>query len=726
MTQFRRLFAALYFLLIAVPAFSGGGVVPSAEPAAAADSVGQQLGEVVVVGSSGRKLADSPFNTAAVDTRALQNSGRTIADALAKAPGLKIRESGGLGADMAVNLDGFSGKHVKVFIDGVPQEGVGKSFGLNNIPAGFAERVEVYRGVVPVGFGADAIGGVVNIVTSRSRRKWYVDASYSYGSFGTRKAYIDLGRTLPSGLTFKLNAFRNYSDNNYWVDAPVEDFATGAINRKKPERVRRFHDAYHNEAVVARVGVVRKSWADRLLLGLTYSHEYKELQTGVRQEIVYGQKHRHGHSLIPSLVYAKRDLLLRGLDVAANVSYMRNVAVNVDTASVKYNWRGETAPLNSPGEQAYIHSRADNDNWTAAISATYRFAELHTIVVSDVFNAFARSNTSLLAAEESADEFSKATRKNVAGISYRFLPSRQWNLTAFAKHYNQHVAGPVALTSAADSYVRKSRSVSSAGYGLAAGWSMPGGLAVKLSFEKAFRLPTVEEMFGDEDLEQGDIALKPESSYNLNLNLTYSASFGRSDISADAALIFRDTRDYIQRNLLSLGGGKTAATYVNYGRVATRGFSLSASYSYAGFLVAGCNFSQMDVRDNMKTAMNSSAANLSYRSRMPNLPYLFAGADISLFWRGAGRKSNVLSLTYDNNFTHSFCYYSQNIGDDASDYMVPDQFAHNVSIAYSIGSGKFNFSLECRNLTDAKLYDNFSLQKPGRAFFAKVRVCFGN
>ena len=53
---------------------------------------------------------------------------------LAKAPGMKIRESGGVGSDMAVTMDGFSGKHVKVFIDGVPQEGVGNSFGINNIP----------------------------------------------------------------------------------------------------------------------------------------------------------------------------------------------------------------------------------------------------------------------------------------------------------------------------------------------------------------------------------------------------------------------------------------------------------------------------------------------------------------------------------------------------------------------------------------------------------------
>ncbi len=117
-----------------------------------------ELAEVVIVGNTLSKVRNSAFNATAVNTAELVNTTKTLGEALAKAPGMKIRESGGVGSDMAVTMDGFSGKHVKVFIDGVPQEGVGSSFGLNNIPVNFAERIEVYRGVVPVGFGSDAIG----------------------------------------------------------------------------------------------------------------------------------------------------------------------------------------------------------------------------------------------------------------------------------------------------------------------------------------------------------------------------------------------------------------------------------------------------------------------------------------------------------------------------------------------------------------------------------------
>lgn len=131
-----------------------------------------ELDEVVVVSNGVSRLKRSAFNAVAVDTKDMKNSTKSLSDALAKAPGMKLRESGGVGSDMQMMLDGFSGKHVKIFIDGVPQEGVGSSFGLNNIPVNFAERIEVYKGVVPVGFGSDAIGGVINIVTNKKRRNW--------------------------------------------------------------------------------------------------------------------------------------------------------------------------------------------------------------------------------------------------------------------------------------------------------------------------------------------------------------------------------------------------------------------------------------------------------------------------------------------------------------------------------------------------------------------------
>lgn len=686
----------------------------------------QQLDEVTVVSTGVSRFKRSAFNAVAVDTKELQNTTKNLSDALAKAPGMKLRESGGVGSDMQLMLDGFSGKHVKVFIDGVPQEGVGSSFGLNNIPVNFADRIEVYKGVVPVGFGTDAIGGVINIVTNKKRRRWFLDASYSYGSFNTHKSNVNFGQTFKNGFTYEINAFQNYSDNDYHIEAPVEDFETGRIDRDKKVRVKRFNDTYHNEAVVGKVGVVDKKWADRLMLGFTYSNMYQDIQTGVRQDIVYGQKHRKGHSLMPSLEYYKRNLLAKGLDVALTVNYNKNLTTNVDTASYKYNWYGDRKLLNSPGEQSYQHSRADNNNWNGTFTANYRLGKMHMLTFNHVLNTFSRSNTSLLAKEEQADAIAKETRKNISGVSYRLMPSETWNLSVFGKYYNQFVAGPVATDANQNDYVRTTRSVSSIGYGAAGTYFILPGLQAKLSYEKAYRLPTIEEMFGNEDLEMGDIGIRPENSDNVNLNLSYNRTFGRHSVYVEGGLVYRNTKDYIQRNITDLSGGKSAATYINYGKVLTKGYNISARYGFGKWVSVGGNFTQMDVRDNMKTSISGSAENIAYKERMPNLPYIFADSDVTFYWRDLGRKGNALTVSYDNQYLHSFTYYSSKIGSNKGDYVVPSQFSHNLSLSYSLRDGRYNLSFECRNFTDEQLYDNFSLQKAGRAFYGKVRVYFGN
>lgn len=685
-----------------------------------------ELDEVVVVSNGVTRLKRSAFNAVALDTKALQNSTQNLSEALAQAPGMKIRESGGVGSDMQLMMDGFTGKHIKIFIDGVPQEGVGSSFGLNNIPVNYAERIEVYKGVVPVGFGTDAIGGVINIITKKNRNKWFLDASYSYGSFNTHKSYVNFGQTFRSGLTYEINVFQNYSDNNYYVDTPVKDFTTGAINKKKIEHVKRFHDTYHNEAVIGKIGFVDKKWADRLMFGFTYSHMYKDIQTGVRQEVVFGGKYRKGYSIMPSLDYRKRDFFVRGLDVVLTANYNKNMTNNVDTSSYEYNWRGEMRPLRMPGEQSYQNTRSDNNNWNGTLTANYRIGKAHTFTFNHVINAFRRSNQSLLNEDSEANAIPKETRKNISGLSYRLMPTEHWNLSVFGKYYNQFIAGPVATSSAQDDYIRTTNSVSAMGYGAAGTYFILKSLQAKLSYEKAYRLPTNEEMFGDEDLETGDISLRPENSDNVNLNLSYNETFGKHSVYVEGGLIYRNTKDYIQRDISDLSGGKYGATYVNHGRVETKGYNISVRYGFANWVSVGGNFTQMNVRDNVKTVTSgTNQESLTYGARMPNLPYQFANSDVTFYWRNLWKKGNTLSVTYDNLYMHSFPLYSEAVGSE-SEFVVPTQFSHNLTLSYGIQNGRYNISFECRNLTNEKLYDNFSLQKAGRAFYGKVRVYFGN
>lgn len=696
-----------------------------------------ELEEVVIQASGVSRVQRSPFNAVAMDTKALQNSTKSLSEALSQLPGMKLRESGGVGSDMQLMLDGFSGKHVKVFIDGVPQEGAGQAFDLNNIPAGFAERIEVYKGVVPVGFGTDAIGGVVNIVTNKRRRSWHADASYSYGSFNTHRSNLRFGQTTKGGFLYAIEAFQNYSDNNYYIDNWVREFEVQPdgtiqkfpVDKNDVKHVRRFNDTFHNEVVLGKLGLVGKKWADRFVLGFSWSNFYKEIQTGVYQEIVFGEKHRKGHSLSPSLEYVKHDLFTPGLDLLVSANYNHNITHNIDTAARYYNWYGHYYEKDSRGEQSYQNSESKNTNWNATLTLNYRIGDVHTLTFNHVYSHFRRTSRSFVGTSSVLTDFSipKLTRKNIGGLSYRVIPSERWNASAFVKYYQQYNRGPVSRSAdGVGDYVSLGKSVSAWGYGAAGTYHVLKELQMKFSYERAFRLPTTDELFGDEDLEAGRADLKPEKSDNFNLNLSYGGRFGRHGLYADASLIYRNTKDYIKRGL-DKHGSTQYGIYENHGHVRTTGYNVSLRYSFARWFDLGGTWNSIDTRDYERHWTGSSQQeNMHYKVRLPNIPYRFASFDANFHWHNLFAKGNTLTVGYDGFWQHAFPLNWENIGDKDSKAFVPDQMSHNLSLAYSIKNGRYNVALECRNLTDARLYDNFSLQKAGRAFYVKVRVHFDN
>ena len=302
------------------------------------------LGEVVVDGlSPTEKVARLAYNVSLIETDKFKNTTMDLASVMDRISGVRIRQGGGVGSDADVSLNGFSGRHVKVFIDGVPMEGMSSAFGLNNIPAGLAKRIEVYKGVVPIELGGDALGGAINIVTDKSRRT-RVNASYSFGSFNTHKTNVYAEYTAKNGFHVSLNAYQNYSDNDYKVNIDhYTDFTNNSVVYGDFE-VRRFHARYHNEAAVLKVGVVDKPFADRLLLGFTGGYEYKETQNASNMNWVYGARYTTASTLMPTLTYEKRFDVLEGLHVSLNGNYNFGKSYAADTASCNYNWLGERGP----------------------------------------------------------------------------------------------------------------------------------------------------------------------------------------------------------------------------------------------------------------------------------------------------------------------------------------------------------------------------------------------
>ncbi|SEK18519.1 TonB-dependent receptor [Parapedobacter koreensis] len=681
------------------------------------------LQEVEVVGKSAiTEVRESPFNVVALDAKSLYNSTLDLGHMLDRASGVKIRETGGMGSNMSISLNGFTGRHIKLFMDGVPMEGFGSAFQLNNIPVNIADRIEVYKGVVPIEFGADAMGGVINIVTNQSANS-YLDVSYSYGSFNTHKTNISVGHTTKAGFTFQLNAFQNYSDNDYNVRTNVLDVQTGNFSWEE-YWVRRFNDAYHNETIMAKVGVVNKPWADRLLLGITLGQEKAEIQHANLMKIVFGMRERSGTTVLPSLSYEKKNLFVDNLHVRLTANYNRNYNHNIDTAARQYNWFGEYRPTRYLGESSYTLGKFYNDNASATANVNYRFNEKHSLAFNDVITGYERKNADRVAVTDvysAIDTMRRANLKNVLGASYRYQHNKNWNTNLFGKYYYQRVIGPVDTSNVAGStaYTERTESFSTTGYGVASTYFFHD-FQFKASIEKAFRLPADNELFGDEVLETGNTSLRAENSLNYNVGVTLNSTIQDDHtLYADVNGYYRDINDYIQRLVEQRYG---TAGYSNHGKVRNIGVDAELRYYYKNRLMVGGNVTYQDMRNKERYASSTGdRLSVTYNNRMRNVPYFFGNADAAYYVHDLWGMGNVLSLGYTFNFVGEFFLDWESLGNQNTKATLPQQLYHDFNMSYMMGNGRYNVAFEARNFTNSMLYDNFSLQKPGRSFSLKLR-----
>ena len=681
-----------------------------------------QLSEVVLTGQSPiKQVQKAAYNVVAIEAQQLRNLNSNAADMLARVSGVKMRETGGVGAEANINLNGFTGRHVRIFIDGVPMNEANASFRINNIPAELIERIEIYKGVVPVTFGADALGGAINVVTRKSRYN-YGNLSYTFGSFNTHKSTLNLGQFLTDNISVELNAYQNYSDNSYKVFTEYLDLQTGTYSKEK-RWFKRFHDRYHNEAIIGRVNIFDEKWADKLSFALNYSQEDKQLQNANLMQKVFGGKYRKSHNYSSSVEYEKKNIL-NGLSFFLTGRYDFTTTQNVDEEARRYSWTGEYEPMVTRGESQLQNTIFEGKTGYITSHLDYQLNEKHSFQLTHTFSNYTRRNKNMLITNYTLDSdfMRRINEKNISGFSYKFTPSERWNILAFGKYYNTAVTGPVIISGQGSRavYEEETHHTQAWGYGGATTYQLLKTLQTKISYEKSFRLPTDNELFGDGDLEIGNYKLKPENSDNLNVNLSYQPAFKAHSLLVEAGFAYRYIKNYIIRSIISAGANEGSAGSRNHGKVLNMGVDATLRYFYKDVFSVGGNLSYMNLR-NKEEFTETGRLSAIYNDRLPNMPYLFGNADATCNIGSLIAKHDKLSLNYNLFFTEEFFTSWQSEG---TKIKVPRQLSHDVSLTYYTPNKRLSLSVEAKNITDELLYDNYSLQKAGRAFYAKLSYRF--
>ncbi|UYW01632.1 TonB-dependent receptor [Flavobacterium agricola] len=713
-------------------------------------TVGKQLqnsvldGVVIKAQSVKNEIEKRGFAVNVIETKEAAVRNIQTNELLDRSVGVRVRQNGGLGAAVDYNLNGMSGNAVKIFIDGIPISTYGSSFDLNSIPPALIERIEVYKGVVPVYLSDDALGGAINIVLKRGLNS-NVSASVSYGSFNTFQSNLSsLYRAEKSGFTLKASGFYNYSDNDYEI--------WGKFARNiRPDgtyeyvRAKRFNDAFKSKGARVEAGFTDVSWADSFLLGMNLSDSYNEIQHGLYMTVPYKDRYSKSNANVFSLDYRKRNLLLNGLDFDFNGSISNRKQLISDLNPYRYNWYGEIAKglygeeLKTPGgaqQGAPTLNHIDRTIATFRTGLSYEFLPNNRFLVNHMFYDVDRNDRDeLKSIQQQAFSGKRKLTKNITSLAYdaRFIEDKL-KLNVFSKFYRQDIekTDPVleTINGVATRVDKRTASTKNdVGYGIATSYLIKPAVAILFSAERAVRLPSENEVFGNpgENMTENP-GLRPEVSDNFNLGGKIGPyQINKHKISFSVSGFIRDAKDKIVRQVNDrLNDAQQVAPFENLGKTKAKGFEAEIFYSFSNRLNVGLNVSKFSSVFNLKNDPNGNEYVGRYNVQIPNEPFFTFNGNVQYSFNDVLLKKSKLFLNYGFGFVDSF-YTIWNPGSGITNRddllrqaQTPTQLIQDIGLSYIFPNKQFVVSFDAKNIFDQQAYDNYAVQKPGRAFYVKL------
>lgn len=674
---------------------------------------------------------DESIKAEIIDLEKHQRSSTSVEKLMNTSTGVKVRNTGGLGAESDVIIGGYNGKSVKFLIDGIPMDYLGSSMSLTMFPTNMAHRIEVYKGVLPTEIGIDALGAAINIVTKppyKTNHKF----SYEIGSFNTHRLSVNSFVRTSDRFSYGVNLFANYSDNNFKVDdLPIDNEETG-----KTEYVsaRLFNNSYKQISGDVYVNFERRKWADLFKIAVNSYGLSRALQNDISSRSKpYGEAFRKERSyVVPSILYNK-NLFDNKLHLSQFVVFSSIKYDMIDTAkNVYYDWLGNSYPTISGSEMGMDMSNVKEDilkttinNLTYRGLITYRFNNKHKLILNLVENYLYRIADDL--GNYDAKSFVSYNRFIAAlGYQYRFWENRMEGVTQ-VKLLSSQTEGKLEnefLTEEDDPRV------------LNTGWSFAqslkyqeNGWLARASVENTYRLPDQMEIFGDNVFILPNLALKPEKSFNVNAGVGYTH---KKYFTVELNSYFRNTKDMVRLKEIT----QFRSAFLNLDKVRGFGIELEAViYPIKGLELSG-NITYNEFR--FKGSNDNFSQNEHFiDARVSNMPFYFGNVGASYEFDKLFTQKDKFRVYYTYSYVHQYYldFIEKQYEPDGvlglfghskiyTDRVIPIQHIHSAGFVWWAKMFKrektVSFSAEIHNILDSKVYNNFRMQSAGRSFTAKI------
>lgn len=215
-----------------------------------------ELEEVVVTASRTAQSVDEALAPVTVITREdIERSQATsVPELLSKTPGMQLATNGGAGSLSSIYLRGTNTAQTLVLVDGQKINSVNLGVPpIQYLDPEDIERIEIVRGPRSSLYGADAVGGVIQIFTRKGEGKPHLKIKAAGGSRNTGEYGISLnGKS--DGLRYNLG---------------MNIYETGGYNFTMPKENGDEDDAYRNKSAF---GSISHPFSDNLEVGIAFSH----------------------------------------------------------------------------------------------------------------------------------------------------------------------------------------------------------------------------------------------------------------------------------------------------------------------------------------------------------------------------------------------------------------------------------------------------------------------
>ena len=150
-----------------------------------------KIDNVIVTASRVNESLNTTLHDVSIINREqIERAGQsTLVEILQMQPGVEITNNGGAGKAAGIFMRGTNSGHVLVLVDGVRlNSATAGTTTFENLPVALIDKIEILRGPATSLYGQDAVGGVIQIFTKKGNGKPQFYANVGYGSYNTKTA----------------------------------------------------------------------------------------------------------------------------------------------------------------------------------------------------------------------------------------------------------------------------------------------------------------------------------------------------------------------------------------------------------------------------------------------------------------------------------------------------------------------------------------------------------